>query len=127
MTRRTYNRSVAAGIALALTASAAIYACTSDLNSDARVDGKDLCILLACYGEQGDDPVQLGWCESYREVEACMASMEADFRLSVVDVPTSIGAPYATGYIVGDFNRNGMIDGNDLSVLLGEFGCKGGS
>jgi len=109
------------------TAYAITVSCLADLNSDGSVNGLDLCILLACYGDRGDDPVQLGWCESYREIPAWQVEMEAAFRLSVVDVPTSAGAPYSVGFIVGDFNRNGMIDGPDLSVLLAEFGCKGGS
>ena len=106
-----------------LTASTFV-SCLADLNTDGSVNGLDLCILLACYGEMGDDPVQLGWCSDYRTVPACLAEMEADFRVSVIDVPTSFGSPYPGGYIVGDFNRNGMIDGPDLSVLLSGFGCE---
>jgi hypothetical protein len=107
----------------ALTASTFV-SCLADLNSDGSVNGLDLCILLACYGEQGDDPVQLGQCPSYAALPAWQAEMEAQFRLSVVDVPTSFGAPYSVGFIIGDFNRNGMIDGPDLSVLLIGFGCE---
>ena len=102
---------------------ALLSACTTDLNGSGTVNGADLSILLACYGDEGDDLVQLGQCESYATLPACIAEREAEFRASVSDVPTAGGAPYPVGYIVGDFNRNGVVDGQDVSVFLADFGC----
>ena len=98
--------------------------CIADLNTDGRVSGADLSVILSQMGDVGDDPVQLGQCPSYHELPAWLVWQEAAFRDSVSDVPTSVGAPYITAWVVGDFNRDSIIDGRDLAVVLADFGCQ---
>ena len=110
-----------------LIAASIIAACPADLNDDNRTDGRDLMVLLTQYGDEGDDPVALGQCATYAELDAWLIESEAEFRKSIADNPQSIGAPYppmsSACVIRGDFNRNGVIDYQDLSVLLADFGC----
>ena len=81
--------------------------CTGDVNGDRRVDGRDLTVLLHQFGNRND-------CEPSA---AALAIEDPDEREAVCSIECMNSRPRS------DLNDDRVVDGLDLVIVLGVFGC----
>lgn len=88
-------------------ASSPVGTCTGDLSGDRAVNGADLSVLLAQFGDRNDCTPSA----------AALAIEDPEEREAVCDIECMQSRPRA------DINGDGVVDGLDLTILLGNWEC----